>query len=199
MVERLSRFLDSHTWGKMGKGVQLQSNIPVSQAQLHGVDGPGQQQRMSLENEDQALNAAIEASLQGMSLENEDQALNAAIEAFLQNEDQALNGAIEASLQEQALNAAIEASLQDSALPPIGCLDEDGSRGRSDSTNHSHYTDSLRVAQEMEFEAAMAEDKKRDLVRQQEDEKEAMAQALKASEEEAARRVLADKSLTDLW
>ena len=45
MVERLSRFLDSHTWGKMGKGVQLMQNIPVTQAQLHSVDGPGQRAR----------------------------------------------------------------------------------------------------------------------------------------------------------
>ena len=67
----------------------------------------------------------------------------------------------------QELHAAIEASLQDNpAFPPDGCLDDDGDRhvgrrkgdmvvdtflcyrGRSENI-YSHYTDSLRVAQDI--------------------------------------------------
>lgn len=67
MLERLTRFLDSHTWGKMGKQVSTAKSYGVSQAQYHAIDGPGgadKRSRMSLENEDAALDAAIAASLQ---------------------------------------------------------------------------------------------------------------------------------------
>jgi hypothetical protein len=65
----------------------------------------------------------------------------------------------------QLLHAAIAASLQDGslpALPPGGCVDDDSQRSRSDSVNATHYSDSLRVAQEMEFQEALEQDRRKE-------------------------------------
>ena len=79
MVERLTRFIDGHQWGKMGKAVvPTQGIFTMPQQQLHSMaQGPSavsaggdsdyyadRATRMSLENEDAQLHAAIEASLQ---------------------------------------------------------------------------------------------------------------------------------------
>jgi hypothetical protein len=82
MVERLTRFIDGHQWGKMGKAiVPTQGIFTMPQQQLHSMSGMAQgpsavsaggdadyyadrATRMSLENEDALLHAAIEASLQ---------------------------------------------------------------------------------------------------------------------------------------
>lgn len=90
--------------------------------QYHAIDGPGgadKRSRMSLENEDHALDAAIAASLQ-------------------------------------------------ETAPPDGCIDEDSSRvrrQRSESTPHTAYSDSLRVAQEMEFLQGLEQDQEKEAVR----------------------------------
>eukprot|EP00286_Rhodomonas_abbreviata_P010586 CAMPEP_0181337434 /NCGR_PEP_ID=MMETSP1101-20121128/28011_1 /TAXON_ID=46948 /ORGANISM="Rhodomonas abbreviata, Strain Caron Lab Isolate" /LENGTH=396 /DNA_ID=CAMNT_0023447917 /DNA_START=12 /DNA_END=1199 /DNA_ORIENTATION=+ len=127
MLERLTRFLDSHSWGKMGKRVvTTQPVIPVSQAQLHGVEGPGQSEvtaRMSIDNEDEALKAAMLASM------------------------------------------------QEQAPPPAGCFD-DSSRGRGDAAAAHHYTDSLRVMQDAEFQQSLAEDREKERLRRVEEEEE---------------------------
>eukprot|EP00285_Hemiselmis_virescens_P017208 CAMPEP_0173387314 /NCGR_PEP_ID=MMETSP1356-20130122/9829_1 /TAXON_ID=77927 ORGANISM="Hemiselmis virescens, Strain PCC157" /NCGR_SAMPLE_ID=MMETSP1356 /ASSEMBLY_ACC=CAM_ASM_000847 /LENGTH=564 /DNA_ID=CAMNT_0014343877 /DNA_START=277 /DNA_END=1971 /DNA_ORIENTATION=+ len=152
MIERLTRFLDSHTWGKMGKALPAQPvAMGISQAQYHSIDGPGgadKRSRMSLENEDAALDAAIAASL------------------------------------------------QDSAVPPAGCVEDDASRvrrQRSDSAPHSAYSDSLRVAQEVEFEQSLQQDEEKERLKRQVEEEKALEAALLMSQEEEKKRVLQEK------
>jgi len=152
MVERLTRFLDSHTWGKMGKAMPTQVAMGMSQAQYHAVDGPGgadKRSRMSLENEDAALDAAIAASLQDKT-----------------------------------------------AVPPPMCAEDDSSRvrrQRSDSAPHSAYSDSLRVAQEVEFEQSLQQDEEKERLRREKEEQEALEKALLLSQEEEKKRVLQEK------
>jgi len=98
--------------------------------------------------------------------------------------------------EDPELDAAIASSLQD-CLPPDGCLDEDAGRGvrrqRSDSASLSAYTDSLRVAQEVEFQQALQEDQEKERIREEEEERLALQKALELSEEEERLRVLRSK------
>mmetsp|Transcript_11320 Transcript_11320/g.31593 ORF Transcript_11320/g.31593 Transcript_11320/m.31593 type:complete len:245 (-) Transcript_11320:244-978(-) len=67
MVERLTRFLDSHEWGTMGKALPTVAPLPFDPAEFHGLDGPAaadKRTRLSLEGEDADLDAAIASSLQ---------------------------------------------------------------------------------------------------------------------------------------
>ncbi|EKX33807.1 hypothetical protein GUITHDRAFT_90646 [Guillardia theta CCMP2712] len=142
LVERLSRFLDSHQWGKMGKALQVASSSALSapQPSIPSVKGPGNMEtksRMSLEDEDAELHAAIEASLQ-----------------------------------------------DNPAFPPDGCLDDDGDRGRSENI-YSHYTDSLRVAQDIEFQKSLEEDRRKEQARLEEQRR---IERIKREAEEAERQ-----------
>ncbi len=56
-------------------------------------------------------------------------------------------------------------------MPPDGCIDEDSSRVRrqrneyTEATPHTAYSDSLRVAQEMEFQESLEQDQAKERIR----------------------------------
>jgi len=104
----------------------------------------------------------------------------------LENEDTALDDAIRASLQDGSVPS----------LPPGGCVDDDSQRQRSDSASMSHYTDSIRVMQEQEYQEALDQDRRKeqalekekrrvqeeeDAVRKKEDDHKQMIQELSDS------------------
>lgn len=136
--------------------VSTTRSIGVSQAAFHSIEGPGgadQRTRMSLENEDAMLDAAIAASLQ--------------------------DGA-----------------------PPAGCVEEDmasraprkhGRDSPNETVPHHAYSDSLRVAQEMEFEQGLEEDREKERVRQQQEEEELMVKAIEMSQKEEKERIINEK------
>ena len=157
MVERLTRFMDSHQWGKMGKTViPTQSNFHMPQRQLHSMAG---------------MASGPSAVSSGGGGGNWDVASRMSLE----NEDDALNAAIAASLQDGPLPV----------MPPGGCVDEDSQRSRSDSVNASHYSDSLRVMQEMEYQEALEQDRRKEMAAEQDRKRlKAEEDALRQREEE---------------
>eukprot|EP00802_Teleaulax_amphioxeia_P010992 Tamp_11022.p1 GENE.Tamp_11022~~Tamp_11022.p1 ORF type:complete len:268 (-),score=75.88 Tamp_11022:400-1203(-) len=147
---------------RTGKAVvPTQSNFTAPQRELHSMSGMAQGPSAVSDGGGAGGGADPMDRPTRMSLENEDAALNAAIEASLQD------GGVLPS------------------LPPDGCVDDDSQRGRSDSASLAHYTDSLRVVQEMEFAQALEQDRKREEAAEEERKRmQAAADEVRKKEEE---------------